>query len=366
LIALGWAFGLSPAIPQTSSLPSDPAALELRLKEALRLQPEQFDSHFALGGFYVQQGRLEDALPHLEKAHGIDPSHYACGYDLALLYLKTQRLAEARNHIQQMLARKEVAELHNLLGAVEEQSGNIETAAKELQRAAEMDPSEKHVFDYGNILLRYRAYEGALKILRYGSETYPHSAPLKVGLGIALYSRGQYDAAVEVLCQAVDLDPSDPRPLDFLGRMYDVSAAMAAEVTRRLEHFARLYPNNATANYFYALSLWKGDRQESAADLAQVETLLKKAIALQPRFHEAYFQLGALYERQERYREAIQQYRRTVELQPDFERAYYRLGQVYRRVGETDPAREALATYERLHRDSQEEVEEHPLELVVQ
>jgi tetratricopeptide (TPR) repeat protein len=359
---LGLATLPASAAPQlTSTLPgadADPTSVEAALQHAIRQNPESFEASYALGSFYASQDRITDAVAHLEMACRMEPEHYACGYDLALVYFKSGDLPKARGQIHAMLLRhKDAAELHNLLGAVEEVAGDIDTAAKELQQAAEMDPSEKHVFDFGNILLRYRAYDGALKILRYGVERYPRSAQLKVALGVALYSLSEYKGAVEALCEAVDLDPADSRALYFLGKMHDISPEMAAEVTRRLKGFARLYPENASANYFYATSLWKGSGQEAEAHLDEVERLLQRAVALDPAFHEAHFQLGALYQRLGRYKDAVRHYRRVTQLQPDLDSAYYRLGRVYQRLGQTDLAREAIEAYQRLHQQIQSEKE---------
>lgn len=336
---------------------SNPADTEAALREATRRNPQSFEAHYALGAFLAGHGTLAEAIAHLEQASRLQPGHYACGYDLALAWFKTGRLAEAAQKARELLARNNTAELHNLLGAVEEAAGNIDTAAKELQQAAEMDPTEKHVFDFGNVLLRYRAYDGALKILRYGVERYPRAARLKVAYGVALYSLARYDEAVETLCTAVDLDSTDSRALHFLGKMRDISPAMAVEVTRRLQNFARLYPQNASANYFYATSLWKASGQESEADLDEVERLLQKAVILDPRFHEAHFELGTLYERLGRDEDAIRHYQRAAQLNPDLDTPHYRLARLFQRRGQTEPARQAIQTYERLHKQSQSEKE---------
>jgi tetratricopeptide (TPR) repeat protein len=221
-----------------------------------------------------------------------------------------------------------------------------------------MDPTEKHVFDFGNTLLRYGASGKSLTILRYGVEKYPRSVQLRVALGAALHALRQYDEAVEALCQAVDLDPADSRALYFLGEMHDISPAMAGEVTRRLEGFVRLYPQNASANYYYAMSLWKGSGQEAQENLKRVEQLLLKAAALDEKMHQAQFQLGALDERLGRDQDAIRHYEKAVSIDPGYEAAYYKLGHAYRRTGQTDNAKKALATYQQLHQKSRAN-EEH-------
>ena len=102
-----------------------------------------------------------------------------------------------------------------------------------------------------------------------------------IGLGMALDLRGKYDDAVKALIAAADLDPSDPRCYYFLSKAYDSSPSQAEEVIQRFRRYAELQPGNAMAQYYYALSLWKGKRVgDESLDLSTVESLLQKSIAL--------------------------------------------------------------------------------------
>jgi tetratricopeptide (TPR) repeat protein len=236
--------------------------------------------------------------------------------------------------------------LHNLLGLVEEKAGHIQPAADQYQRAAHMDPTEKHVFDLGQCFLRNRGAEQAIQIFTFGVGTYPASARMQVGLGVAHYARGEYDQAVEALCRGVDLDPSDTRALYFLGQMLDVSAVLAGEVTSRLAHFVDAYPSNAAANYYYALSLWK---RTSQPDAQSAEKYFKKALDLDPKMADAHLQLGILYEDTERLRDAVREYELAVKLDPRNDKGHFRLARAYRAAGRNKQAEDQLRLYRELH-----------------
>jgi tetratricopeptide (TPR) repeat protein len=327
---------------------AESAAVERRLSDAVRLNPDSFDAQYQLASFYLQQGKLQAALPHLERARAIDPAHYACGYDLALALLQIGKLDEARAQIAQMMARQETAELHNLLGNVEERAGNLVSAAEEYQRAARADPTEGHLFDWGNNLLQLRSFEDATQVFAAAVARHPESARLHVGLGIAQYSRGQYEDAVKSFCRAADLSPSDPRPYQFLGEMYGVVPASGAEITARLARFAKAHPRNALAQYHYAMSLWKG-QAAALADLRQVETLLRRAVTLDRRFAKGFLELGILLSDEQRYKEAIQELQHATRLEPDLAQAHYRLSQAYQRTGQKALAAKELEIFERLN-----------------
>lgn len=315
-----------------------------------------FNGNYAAGESYIHQGKLAAAIPYLERAQEIDPTHYASGWDLALAYFETGNLIKARRQLQSMIARKDAAELHNLLGDVEEKAGKPVDAARHYQIAAHMEPNEKNLSAWGNHLLRYRAFDAALEIYRRGVGMYPKSSPLRVGLGVTYYSLRQYDEAVEALCHAIDLDPSDARPIGFLGKMYDVSPKLAEEVTRRFAQYVRIYPDNAQANFYYGLSLWKQSEDGAApVDLPVVEKHLNAAARLDPSLYEAHLQLGILYERQHRDPEAIRALSQAVHLRPDLDTPHYHLARVYQRAGKNPLAQTEREHYRRLHRKKEAE-----------
>lgn len=310
---LALALGADPALAQVTG--DDPAHVELALKRALGARPEDFEANHRLGEFYVQHGRPAEAVPYLEKALGI----------------------------------RDTAELRSLLGGAFEKAGNLLAAAEEYQRAAHMDPTEDHLFDWGDNLLQLRAYVPATQVLTEAVRRYPRSARLNVALGIAQYSRGQFQDAVRSFCTAADLDPVDPRPYSFLGEMYGVSPEMADEVTRRLAHFVSAHPKDALGQFHYAMSLWKGRPDgEGKVDLAEVEKRLQTAVTLDPALARAHFQMGVLFVDQRRYAEAVAALQRAVRLEPGMAQAHYRLGQVYRRMGQEELAEKELEVFQRL------------------
>jgi Flp pilus assembly protein TadD len=340
---------LSPPVWAQAPKLSEPAIVERRLIESARANPKSVEAHHALAAFYLQRGQLKTALPHLQRAQIIDPNHYPSGYDLAVTLTELGRLPEARSQIRRMIAAKDTGELHNLLGDVEERAGQHETAAVEYQRGAHMDATEEHLFDWGNHLLQMRAYGPAVEVFTASVKRQPKSARLHIGLGIAQYSQGQYSAAVMAFCDAADLAPKDPRPIQFLGEVYGIAPELAQEVTPRLARFVTTQPRNGAAHLYYALSLWKGERGGSSqVDLKQVETLLRRATVLDPTLSKAFLELGILLAEQQRHAEAIAALQRAVKLAPDEAQAHYRLAQSYQRTGQRELAAKELEIFQRL------------------
>jgi lipopolysaccharide biosynthesis regulator YciM len=143
-----------------------------------------------------------------------------------------------------------------------------------------------------------------------------------------------------------------------MGKMQAVESNQPEALVERLGRFVRLQPENALANYYYAVSLWKRRKTpEDIADLPQVKSLLEKAVQLDPKLGRAYLQLGALYSERRDLSNAISAYQRAVEATPRLEEAHYRLAQAYRQTGEPAKAQAELRLYAQISKEKDEELE---------
>ena len=335
-----------------------------QFRKALALEPQDFDANHNLGEFYIQTGKIAEATPLLEQAQRVNPSSYDNSYDLAVAYSVTGHLSQARELVQQLLQRQDAAELHTLLGQIEEKDGKFVPAANEFETAAHKDPSEENLFNWGSEYLLHRTYEPAIEVFEKASQRYPDSPRLLIGLGMALYARGKYDEAVKALLAAADLNPGDPRCYLYLSRAYDSSPQQADAVIERFRRFAALQPKNGLAVYYYAMSLWKGKRAQGAdADLQQVITLLQQSVALDPTLAQAHLQLGNLMADQHQYAQSVPEYQRALQLDANLPDAHYRLGQDYVHTGEKEKAQAEFAIYQKQRAQHMAEVDKERAEV---
>ena len=116
------------------------------------------------------------------------------------------------------------------------------------------------------------------------------------GLGAALYTSGSVEEAAQRLCDASDLEPANPAPYLFLGKIQEAASAPLPCAKQKLARFAHDQPASALANYYYALALLKRNRGAEDPDtIEHAKALLEKSSATDPKLDLAYLQLGNLY-----------------------------------------------------------------------
>jgi tetratricopeptide (TPR) repeat protein len=333
------------------------AAAEKTLRDAVGHDPASFEANHQLGKLLADNGKTRDAILYLEHAAQLNPSDYDNAYELAVAYANAGKYDDSRTRARALLTRQDRAELHHLLGDVEEKAGNPLEAVREYQRAAEMNPSESHLFDWGAELLAHRAADPAIEVFAKGNRLFPRSVRMLVALGVSWYARGSYGQSVQCLFDASDLNPSNPTPYLFLGKMQNAEIVQPEGFVQRLGRFARLQPENALANYYYAVALWKTRKGSDSTTPAQVESLLNKAILLDPKLGGAYLLLGILYSDRGDFPKAIAAYQQASKADSQMDESHYRVAQIYRRRGEKAKALQELQFYEQLQKKKAEQTE---------
>jgi tetratricopeptide (TPR) repeat protein len=208
------------------------------------------------------------------------------------------------------------------------------------------------------------APEPAIEVFSKGLRMFPRSSRMTLGAAVALYAKGNYSQAAQRFFEASDLDPADPVAYLFLGKVQSAEITQAPGFLNRLARFAKLQPENAWANYYYAVNLSKqpgeSDKQEKRN---QVQFLLEKAVRLDPKLAAAHFQLGILYSGKNDLPQAIRAYRQAIEADPQMEQAHYRLAGAYRQTGELQKARAEMDLFRQLLKTSQEQLQRERSEL---
>lgn len=342
---------LKPSGNGTASASGEPAASESTLRAAVARNPGDIEANRKLGEFYLRANRFQDAIPPLRAACTLDPNHSQTEYDLALALEGSGDLIGAREQVEKLLAQNDNADAHRLSGELDEKLGDPLAAVHEFERAVRQDPSEQNYFAWGSELLLHRAVWQAKDVFSAGVKAYPKSARMLTALGAALFAGALYDEAAQRLCEASDLNPADPEPYLFMGKIEISAPNPLACVDQKLARFVELHPEDPLANYYYAMTIWKQKGQPiDEATLQRVEELLTKAVTIDPQCGEAYLQLGVLESTRQDYAKAIGYYTKAIQANPQLSNAHYRLGVAYDRVGDKESAKKEFQLHDEIEK----------------
>jgi tetratricopeptide (TPR) repeat protein len=273
-------------------------------------------------------------------------------------------LSAARDLTQKALATGDDAEGHHLLGDLDEKLNDPLGAVREYERAVRMYPSEHNYFDWGSELLLHKAAQPAVEVFTKGASLHPQSARMLAGLGAAQYGVRSYEDAAQSLCKASDLKPSESAPYLFLGQMEKTVNGPLPCAEEKLAQFAKQQPANAAANYYYAVSLMKRDKNARAGGNSQAaQTFLEKSIRLDPRFGPAYVELGALAFQRGDFPQAIKNYQQAIAVDPQLAEAHYRLSLAYKRSGDDPAAKREMDAYQSAQKMESVQAEEQNRDL---
>ncbi len=248
------------------------------LERFMRDNPEQAsEAHYQLAKLDMQAGRLDEAESHLKEGAALDPDNLSILHALAQTY-EIRRSTEAairayrdilKYDSRNVLLMNRVAELHQLMGAMEEARAQ-----------------------FGAVLL-----------------SAPGDPVATLWLAIDAERRGEYAAAAEVLKTSAALleDASLSLRLSF----YLSQAGRIEEAVEALEKARARWPGNDQLAYFLALGY--DDLKRSG----QAVKVLREVLELKPHYRDARYQLAVLLERQGDVPAAEREFRLLLADKPD-------------------------------------------------
>ncbi|HEY2971241.1 MAG TPA: tetratricopeptide repeat protein [Pyrinomonadaceae bacterium] len=322
---------------------------------------EELGARGELGGALLEAGLLAEAEAELSAVVKLDPSNADTIVQLARVYLARQDIPAAGRLLEAAVARGlESAPVYSLLADVYERSGHLENAIPAMRLAIQRDPqSEKYRFAYGLLLTNAYAPAAAVIRLEEALKTFPNSSPLWFALGLAHFKNENNEKAEEAFRHSQELNPNFASALAYRG-MIRVRTGAAAEGITLYEDALRVDPKITVVHYLIADALLK----QVDADLARVETHLKRAVESDSTFTPARISLAKLFMRTGRWEEAAVELEQVIKLDANLADAYYQLGRTYTRLKRTAEAQSTLATFKRLS-ETQKERDEKDLRAVV-
>ena len=181
------------------------------------VNPNSADAHHKLGEIYFLQGRDDEALAEFVAALIIDPRHSDALSAACQVYVRMGRYTEAVDSGRQALAlNARHNEAHYAIATSLMRLGQSEEGKKELEIFQKMQAEAmanaqrqselKFTLLSGAMSLDKGEYVAAAGLFRTALAADPDSVDVQRDLGIALMKTGQYDAAIQPLARAAQLE----------------------------------------------------------------------------------------------------------------------------------------------------------------
>ncbi|HLK61915.1 MAG TPA: tetratricopeptide repeat protein [Bryobacteraceae bacterium] len=301
-----------------------------------------YQDPFRAGLIALQRGDLQAAQTNLEAARTLAPRDGRVWVALSQTYWRLHRNddAEAAASKAAALAPEDPAVLDSLVIYYSETSQTLkaaQAAAKYSSKAPEKSAARERAIDLyfqaTRPLLDQQKFGEAATILKEAVGRLPGSAQLELALGVSYYGLRRFDEAADAFLRTIAIAPEIEQPYSFLGKILDEIPNRLPQVTEKFAAYEAAHPTSAEGYLWHAKAL---NAQSLPAD--ESLRLLEKSMSLNGGDASAYFEMGTVLDRLQRFTDAVAAFEQAVKLAPGDPAGHYRLARDYDRIGKHEAA----------------------------
>ncbi len=274
-------------------------------KKSLDLKPNDIDTMTLLGNIYFEVSQYEDAVDIYHRVLKISPENPPVLFNMAAALLKT---------------------------------GDEFAAVEYLKKAATFDRigsvAHRAYGKLGTIYMKRNDYKRAEEMLKQAVNIRPSDPRNRYNLGYVLMKQGKKERAAEELREAERLGEKDTEILESVGDAY----ITMKNYDRGLETFQKLADiNSRNVKVLFRL----GEIYYEQGDLDRAYESFRKITAIEPATENAriaWLNMGSILDDTQRYDEAVDAYQKALTLNPKDHRAYYLMGISYKKAERPEEA----------------------------
>jgi tetratricopeptide (TPR) repeat protein len=295
---------------------------------ALVLQPDLLDAHVNLGSALMKMGKFQQAVESLQSAVKIGPQNFKLLDSLGSALSQAGHQEEAVEVLKKAIAlRPDFAPTHLTLGNAQMKLGHVTEAIAEYRTALATRPEYPEAMrNLSGLLSQGGSVDEAIDLARRSISLQPESSHAWCNLGSALHRQNRYDEAADALSRAIALDPRFPQAYSELGEVL-LKMKSPAKAIDAFNQSLAISPN-ASLHYRIAIALLQERKPEEAiAACLKAESL---GFADQNLFNT----LGTIHHQLGQINKAIEYFQKAIAIQPDFPLAQWNLGLLHLLKGE--------------------------------
>ena len=325
-------------------------------QRAIAIDPNFKPARSNLGGVYLLQGKIENAASEFAAVLSIDP-HDA---NVRATVFKMARTAFRKKDYPATVkllglippAAERTAEWHEMIGYSSFKTGDPARAIAEIQKAMDVDPrNEDYVLELSEVFVDNNNGPAAVTLLDAARKAFPASARLWLALGVAYLVDENFPLSENALRKCLELDSNLDLALVVLGQGYK-EAGQWSNLLATGNRLIAVNSRNPAGYYYKALALLRSP----APDETQIESLLRRSVALGPEEPGPHYELAKLLAGMGEKSEALRELETLVKNSADFGPAYYQLYRLYREEGEAGKSQEAQRAYQAIQAKERQQV----------
>ncbi len=242
----------------------------------------------------------------------------------------TQATASPTQQKQIQSLNQQVASLKQENSSLRESLSN---ASASNRKSGSTNAEAEQNYQSGKTALGEKKMSVALDSLKKSTLLDQDNSKYVVDYSIALAEDRQFAEAIDVLRRYIQRNPGDREAYNQLGKIYLLNDQPDAAN----QAFTRAIPVSVLNNY--ATSLKK------LGNTAEAESIFKLALSINPKDSEILFNLGNLYNAENKLEEARNKYLEAIQIRPGFAEAHYNLGLIFSKLGDNPKAVQHLEKY---------------------
>lgn len=236
--------------------------------------------HFTKGEIYFAQLKAEEAIENYKTALRQKPDYWEAELRIGRIYMYLKNWPEAMKRINSSLKMQPTsAEAYFMKGEVYEETGDTALAASSFQTATEQDPQYYDAFIRLGLLYAKAKSRLALDYYNTALNLRPNSIEALYNKAIFCQENGMENQALQIYDQIISLK----------------------------KDFELAYYNKG-----YIFLIMIGDYQMAAQ-------MFREALKVNPRYIDAYHNLGLSYEGMKDYKKARENFKKALEIDPSYE-----------------------------------------------
>jgi tetratricopeptide (TPR) repeat protein len=218
----------------------------------VELQPENLEAHQVTAALLMREGKVNEALPHLELVLSADQQSNRNSYMLITSLLSKEKDKQAALAAMEQLVAKRRQDPDALYAYayLAMLVGSLDKASTAVNEAIELVPnwSEAHILR-ANILVRQGQSEQVMSLLQDALESYPDDAAIRLFYARRLVDERRYEQARDQFSALLDYQPDAPEALYALG-LLNLQTQRPGDAQRNFERLIELGQRVDEAYYY--------------------------------------------------------------------------------------------------------------------